>query len=272
MSPEQPGESFSEDFMEDLLDRLRYFAEACDYLSAVNCLVDLPGGFGGLACSVVERIAEDYGRSLCIPVWAFTETPNCSNAFGSDVLTLEQMSMKQCLQQLDIPLSYCKMIEHSHAFVAIEAVQSVSEILREAANVHNSSFVVALAIEAANSFHLSSSSVSSSSDRNSPAEWVSSTTVNGRFPVCSLEAYLQGFDEAENPVDFVLKSFSARRAAVDGRPPNVNPFAHSFSAAAHGSWSVESATAASLRPFSNSVSIRGDFPDGNLQLLAVGNE
>ncbi len=256
----------NDEFLEDILDRVRYFAEACDSPSAINCIVDLQGGFGGLACSVVERIREDFGGSVCVPIWAITEEP------GVRPRSAQPAGKQEILQRLDIPLSYNGLMEHASVFIPLDSNFAVSTLLGVEANKHNASMVLALAIEAASSFHLSvGNSVSNDNiKQNSPAEWVSDATNGGRFPLCVLEAYLSGLsrDVGSNITnnEFVLNSFKVAGDTKDSTFTTVNPFANSFSPAYFGPWSLSAqqntAVGCCHKPFSNLLSIRGDFCAG----------
>ena len=53
---------------DDYEDRVRFFAEECDYLEGVQMLVDSDDGFGGFGSEMVRYLRDDFG-SKCINVF-----------------------------------------------------------------------------------------------------------------------------------------------------------------------------------------------------------
>ena len=51
----------SEEHRCDYFDTIRKYAEECDYLRSIT-LTDLYDGFGGLTCSLMEEIRDEFPR------------------------------------------------------------------------------------------------------------------------------------------------------------------------------------------------------------------
>lgn len=80
------------------MEKIRLFAEDCDYLSCINIHTDMDDGFAGLTCSLLPHIREDYGNNILVPVWGF------SHANQIDSGDVKKMADKIHMQQL--PLIY----------------------------------------------------------------------------------------------------------------------------------------------------------------------
>ncbi len=284
----EQSDGVTEEFLEEVLERIRYFAEACDYLSSVTCLADLQEGFGGLSSSIVDKIAQDYGRSMSIPVWGFTDTPiETDHVFNTDS---SEASGKGSLQALNVPLSYSRLLEHAQLFIPIDANLSVSRLTgTKSVDFRSASLVMALAIESSTGFHLPADR------RLSVKAWTSEATYMGRYPVCALESYLHdikglfgdgsGDGVERDPEADVLGTFSdfdcfhsedVRQYNHDKRKDaqrqlfNINPFTTSFSAVNNGAWAVDPAAVGDyqyVRPFTNSINVQGEFSAGLLRFL-----
>ena len=78
------NEMVSAEYVEDVLDRCRYFIEACDHLHAIEVLCDGIGGFAGLTVSLLQEIREEYGNSVALPVWSVADDDfsACSGGTG----------------------------------------------------------------------------------------------------------------------------------------------------------------------------------------------
>ena len=53
----------SRDNCEDILERVRFFAEECSSLGGITILADTVDGFGGLASHIVEQLRDDYAST-----------------------------------------------------------------------------------------------------------------------------------------------------------------------------------------------------------------
>ena len=56
----------SDDHRCDYFDKIRKFAEECDYLRNITVLADLYDGFGGLTCSLMEEIRDEFPRMTVV--------------------------------------------------------------------------------------------------------------------------------------------------------------------------------------------------------------
>jgi len=121
------NDTITADFLDDALDRCRYFAEACDRLSTIEILTEHTGGIAGLTASLLEALREDYGNSICVPIWSLS-----GNTLPADIglQTLEQMdTMKNKLAILDTALFHTQCAEYgASAMVPISRQQILASV------------------------------------------------------------------------------------------------------------------------------------------------
>ncbi len=271
------SDSLPEAYIEGVLDTMRYFAEACDHLSTIQLTADVQGGFGGLASSVAEKVVEDFGRSVCVPIWAVTHSPS---GYGGGHCAGGRNTIKSALQALDLPLSYSRLSEHAHVLIPVEADSSMDALLP--AGVVRSeqmiAFVAALAMEASSNFHISALRHSAESEVHTVHDWARNVTGGGRHRVCQFEAYIHGLTTTANSISTymdgpVLASFSkfdcfGSAHTHSDRPGTgiqqqtlrtLNPFAHSLSPVTVGNYAVPAMPGDQQyrRPFSNFLTLRG---------------
>ena len=117
------GHNASVDLLEEIEDRVRYFAEECDSLKGFHLLTDSHTGFGGLSVRIAEILGEDYGSSKTLV--AFPLTPSmpdmteqmkaatglvpaafCTSMFLNSALTCHGLATGPC--GLTSPLSVLK--------------------------------------------------------------------------------------------------------------------------------------------------------------------
>jgi len=117
------GYNASADLLEEIEDRVRYFAEECDSLKGFHLLTDSHTGFGGLSVRIAEILSEDYGSAKT--VIAFPLTPSmpdmteqmkaatglvpaafCTSMFLNSALTCHGLATGPC--GLTSPLSLLK--------------------------------------------------------------------------------------------------------------------------------------------------------------------
>jgi hypothetical protein len=136
---------------EDVAERVRAFAEECDYVGSIRVFADLHDGFGGLACAAVEALRDDY-PSTALPVWGFTEGHDPPGTGGG------QASMRATLRSLGLPLCYKRLREAASVVVPIGNPQAVAAQLLPASlpldtrEPYQTAAVVAMAIEAATGY------------------------------------------------------------------------------------------------------------------------
>lgn len=68
--------TISAEHRDNYFDTVRQFAEECDYLRNITVLADLHDGFGGLTCSLMEEIRDEFPRMTVV-----REQLNCSNMY-----------------------------------------------------------------------------------------------------------------------------------------------------------------------------------------------
>ncbi|KAG1681982.1 Protein misato 1 [Nymphon striatum] len=60
---------------DELEDRIRYFAEECDYLQGFHVLTDTQNGFSGLGSSMTQYLREEFSKSA---IFAIPSIPHCN--------------------------------------------------------------------------------------------------------------------------------------------------------------------------------------------------
>ena len=280
---------------DDIIDRIRYFAEECDNIGCIRVFSDLHDGFGGLSCSVVEELRDDF-PSTAMPVWGFTE--------ASDVqVGRESATIRSNLHSLGVPLCYNRLRDAASIIIPIGNPRAIAEQLSSSLHVdgreaYQSSAVVAMAIEAAIGYQNFQFRANSSSRNNKvdededeeddegdeagqvplgSKEWCNMATRGRAFPFCSLEACVP-FPTADPHVvptlDHLWQTFDApdpelsqiknqvgnsdiARSSKDLARTTLNPFMRSLSAAAVGQWAAPLASRIrDGRAYTNLVSIR----------------
>lgn len=61
--------------MEELVDRIRWTIEECDYLAGLQVLLDAEGMYGGVANVILENIRDDFSATTPIISYHFSSTP-----------------------------------------------------------------------------------------------------------------------------------------------------------------------------------------------------
>ena len=56
----------NDDHRDEYFDKIRKFAEECDYLRNITVLSDLHDGFGGLTCALMEEIRDEFPRMTVV--------------------------------------------------------------------------------------------------------------------------------------------------------------------------------------------------------------
>lgn len=173
----------------EVLDRLRYFAEASD---AVDCIdIHLDPLMMTLLPDLMDEIDADFG-SLVTPLWIF-------DSFKDSWRNIQALQLAQRVSLL-VP------------------VQQPDDL--DGADLDSLALRQALALHIATSHRLSTSGGIGN------AEWCAASTYKGSLTICSLEEFLcwQSADRT-NPESFgdqLLSSFSR-----DLSPSTINPFAMS---------------------------------------------
>lgn len=84
--------------VEDTCERVRVFAEECDYLSAISIFADLDDGFAGLTTSLLPYLREDYGNSMVMPVWGFS--------YDNYVDIYHTKNLQEKIRSIQLPMTY----------------------------------------------------------------------------------------------------------------------------------------------------------------------
>ena len=174
-------------FVESVTDKVRYFAEAVDQLSAISVMSDLQGGFGGLCSSLLSEIRDDFGNRVMIPVWGMSDSLQSTS---NDLDSVDETDLKHQLQRLDRPLCYGGIIEYSNLFLPLSAnSQCIQKFfgIPAAANIMHEISLSYIALAAV----LECASFSSyGAATGGIVEWCAKVSGAGRWPVGFLEGFL----------------------------------------------------------------------------------
>ena len=257
-------------FVESVTDKVRYFAEAVDQLSAISVMSDLQGGFGGLCSSLLSEIRDDYGNHVMVPVWGMTDS---LQPYPNSWDTLDESDLKQQLHRLDLPLCYGGIIEHSNIFLPLasnsQCIRKFFGIPATASILHETSLsciALAAVMECANysSYGHSSGGV---------VEWCAKASGSGRWPVGLLEGFLckdRSVAEMQRSIQVLCEKCtcfhsdehrehtSASIVAVqsDNDMRCLNPFMESFSSVLLNTKSKSITDQVYLKPYTNLLLIR----------------
>jgi hypothetical protein len=115
------NDTITPDFLEEVMDRCRYFAEACDHLSTIEILTEHCGGVSGLTTSLLEAIREEYGNSVSIPLWSISDrTENAAVMnYRKTAALFDPTSMKSKVSVLDNALFFHGVAEYCSCVVPI---------------------------------------------------------------------------------------------------------------------------------------------------------
>lgn len=232
------NDTITTEYIDAFMDQCRYFAEGCDHLSTIEVYTESTGGLSGLTSTLLQLIREEYGNSVCIPLWSITDHSCTYSASSGDHTGYSQMKSK--LNVLDAPLFYDGTIEHSNVIIPISLNSILSSIYANDASGYRSSnsmynkyistAVASVAIEASRIYatkpvidvetsssatashhsrgihqkesssgqHHSLVDVSSNLTFHNPHQWVEVITQHGRFPITFMEAGLPGILNRRN--------------------------------------------------------------------------
>ena len=228
------NDTITTEYTDAFMDRCRYFAEGCDHLSTIEVYTESTGGLAGLTSTLLQLIREDYGNSVCIPLWSITDHSSAYSVSSGDHTGYSQMKSK--LNVLDAPLFYDGTIEHSNVIIPISLNSILSSIYANDAsgygasnsmyNTYISTAVASVAIEASRIYAMkpvidvetsssaqashhsrgihekgqnhSLADVSSNLTIHNPHQWLEVITQHGRFPLTFIEAGLPGILNRRN--------------------------------------------------------------------------
>lgn len=248
----------SEELIEDIMDRLRYFAEGCNHVSAVQCYFDLQQGFGGISATVIENVKDHIGN-VCLPVFAFSETE--AVAQRHDIIGH--------MKSLNLPLAYHSLMEYASVFIPLECHQSIASMLGSRVataskfdKLSQAALIASLNIQAATLFDVRASR--RSSDLHSVFDWTHAVTHGGRYRWATLEAYYSDLHsdtfKSSQELEIQIKKVIAASSHTGSRSRSSNPFMASLSSVDYGSYS-DFASGFTM-PYSNVVTSIGDYPSG----------
>ncbi len=91
----------NEHFNENFEDRLRAFAEECDYMQGFHIFLDAYNGFGGLTENILELISEEYSKKTVLSLFSFpyfeNQVGNCFLLFREVLVSLIQYVSHRCI-------------------------------------------------------------------------------------------------------------------------------------------------------------------------------
>lgn len=126
------NDTVNSDFVEHVLDNCRYFAEACDHLSTIEIITEHVGGVAGLSTSLLQALREEYGSSVCIPLWSLSDRQNDLTILSNDTSTLLDSiaNMKDQVSVLDSALFFHNSMEYCNIMVPISLHEILNSIYK----------------------------------------------------------------------------------------------------------------------------------------------
>lgn len=223
------NDTLSADFVDGVLDKCRYFAEACDHLSTIEIITEHVGGVAGLTTSMLQALREEFGSSVCIPLWSLSDRQNDLTVLNYDGATLLDTigNMKDQISVLDSALFFHNSMEYCNIVVPISLHEILNSIYKgdipttaadRQYNKYLSTAVAAAAISTASSYrerptqamhygnadegytqddarvrkHGGFSAASTEPALMNSFQWTAVATHRGRLPMAFLEAGFPG--------------------------------------------------------------------------------
>eukprot|EP01083_Nonionella_stella_P243818 849244_1 len=121
---------------EELVDRIRFFAEECDHLQGFQCVVDADTIFGGIASAFLTEIHDNYGN---LPVLTFAMHSAEKNEPASSAR----------LRVLNSNLTMHKLWDVSSVYIPIHANQWPPAMIQQLVGGNTSQFSLSAAIASA---------------------------------------------------------------------------------------------------------------------------
>ena len=124
------NDTLTADYLEHVMDNCRYFAEGCDHLTTIEVIAEHVGGTAGLTTSLLQALREEFGNSVCVPVWSVSGRKSDLAVLSYDGATLLDSisTMKNKVSVLDSALFYNKAIEYCNSVVPISLQEILSSI------------------------------------------------------------------------------------------------------------------------------------------------
>ncbi|PRW59896.1 tubulin nucleotide-binding domain [Chlorella sorokiniana] len=139
----------SEEQREEMMERIRFFAEECDSLQGFQVLADDLSGFGQLAAHVLQELRDDYGSSL--PVMLYTLHPQAP-LYAQPAAAAESAPAEARRQRLNEGLSLALLAQQcsTYTVVAPPAAAAALPALRwQPGNAYHTSGLCAAALDTA---------------------------------------------------------------------------------------------------------------------------
>jgi hypothetical protein len=258
-------------FIEEIIERVRFFAEECDYLASISIMTDVDDGFGGLTTSLVPSLREEFGSSVIIPIFGL------SNGLSSKNPT-DNLTRAENLRNIQLAIIYGSLFGHSDVFcpIAMESTidRNVMKLSSTEAMIWSSSNIAAV-MNVLRSPMAFSSSISSA-QMLGHRQWLDDVTLRRQYPLLSIEAlYPEAIDlsdtnlklwpylqEEKSLVSSLSLSDSAEHRMVSLSSKVMNPFLKSLSIFRRHLSRADDRAKSVLVPYSqrapvNSVFVRG---------------
>lgn len=160
---------------EEILERVRFFAEECDYLSSVLIITDMDDGFGGLTSSLLDDLQEELSRSVTLPIFGLSNTNSHSRGEHTN--------------SIHLPLMYGTLFGHCDMFCPISLESTIDKSLKLStidSLIWASSNTAAVLNVLRSPLNFSSSI--SSFQALSHHQWLDDVTWRRQYPLLSVEA------------------------------------------------------------------------------------
>ena len=255
----------TESVEETTLDSLRYFAEASDRVDGIDVYADLYGDCGYFTSQLLEKIRDDFGKGVSLPVWLLDHQKIYD--YGSQGYRLAPIKISQLFSS-SLVLSYSGLLESADLIIPLQ-IPNEPMITDLDDRLFHYRISGSVALETCLAFRRGFQSNaallegSSSSTTLSTKEWMHSVTSGFRLPIASMEAFLPALthdvDMQQNYIFDCLHALKATSTTTEVMESfqnsfQYNPFMKSF---ALPSMKVIHDKLHYHRPHSNVISFRG---------------
>lgn len=205
----------TEEIEEIALDNIRYFAEASDRVDSIDVYADIYGDLGTVNANIVERLRDDYGTNVSIPVWLLDH-----HRLNCYPINFRRLAPQKTLQLFhhSLILNYASLLDYSNIIIPLqipvhESVPSPAPSVNIDAQLFQYRLTGSIALETCLSYRCNSqqqNQVGSTVAHHVPTskEWIHYTTSGRRLPICFMEGFLPAIthDYHQGNENYILNS------------------------------------------------------------------
>ena len=134
-------------FFEDFEDKIRFYAEECDFLQGFNLITEFENGFGGISSSCLEYLSDEFGGK---EIASFLTAPPTSSSI--DTFDKKINSFISTTLSLDAACEFSSFVLpfslREKLFTTNSQTRLLPHLTYDASNFYQSSAVLAAAFEA----------------------------------------------------------------------------------------------------------------------------